>query len=140
MEFFSRTAPVYFEWCLKEVRHAEQQGKVGLAAELELFGKVDVAGATFTPYGEGGKLRLPIPYGVIEELATLLSARLSRWVHGDEEGFRIANAEEAQELVTASFGEEILHTVGSVYKQQGQRAAGGLAAVQRPAESGPEKS
>jgi len=65
----------------------------------------------------------------VAELATLLSARLSRWVHGDEEGFRIANAEEAQELVTASFGEEILHTVGSVYKQQGQRAAGGFKGV-----------
>lgn len=41
----------------------------------------------------------------------------------------MANAEEAQELVTASFGEEILHTVGSVYKQQGQRAAGGFKGV-----------
>ena len=65
----------------------------------------------------------------VAELATLLSARLSRWVHGDEEGFRLANAEEAQELVTASFGEEILHAVGAVYKQQGQRAVGGLKGV-----------
>ena len=65
----------------------------------------------------------------VSELTTLLSARLSRWVHGDQEGFRVANEEEALELVTASFGEEILHTVGSVYKQQGQRAAGGLKGV-----------
>lgn len=62
----------------------------------------------------------------VDTLAVLLKAMLRRYVEGDEEGFKIAMKLEAQRMVSASFGETMLHACGKVYSMQADIALGGL--------------
>lgn len=56
----------------------------------------------------------------VEKLAINLKALLQRWVHGDHDGFKIAQKEEAERLAELSFGKTMLFAIGRVYQNQGQ--------------------
>lgn len=56
------------------------------------------------------------------KLAGLLRERIDRWViHRDETGFMKELSQEAEELVKASFGTQMLRTLGTTYEACGQR-------------------
>ena len=54
----------------------------------------------------------------VEKLVTNLKALLERYVQGDQEGFRLAQREEAARLAKVSFGDTMLFTIGKVYEHQ----------------------
>lgn len=55
----------------------------------------------------------------METLAVNLKALLERWVHGDSEGFLLAQRDEADRLSKLSFGTTMLFAIGRVYEHQG---------------------
>lgn len=60
------------------------------------------------------------------KLAVNLTALLRRYVEGDEEGFRVAMRDQAAELISQSYGEQLLPCIGEAYRMQAEIHLGNI--------------
>ncbi|GMH45279.1 hypothetical protein BSKO_13236 [Bryopsis sp. KO-2023] len=84
-----------------------------LVGELFLATTARLSGDMFDPAIK------KIQHERVEKLAVNLKSLLERWVHGDKDGFLLAQRQEAERLSGLSFGNTMLFAIGRMYERQG---------------------